>query len=170
VDAIVSMEGSGPSAGEPCFLGYVIAGKNGLGVDWIASQICGFNPLEVYTNLAGVREGLIRGKEIEVSGLSVKEATVPHFKHPPPDLFDKIPPFLRHRVRKFTTPSPYLRFEERCTKCSVCKSNCPSKAISLSPFPTFDYDKCIRCYCCHELCPENVIDLKVPFLSRLFAS
>ncbi len=170
VDAVVSMEGNGPSAGEPRFLGYIIAGKNGLAVDWVASQICGFNPLEIYTNLAARNEGLISEDEIEILGASLEEAIVPDFKHPPLDLFNKVPYFLRHRIRKHTTPFPYLGFKEKCTKCGVCERNCPVEAILLSPFPAFDYDNAFRCYCCHELCTENAIDLKVPFLSRIFSS
>ncbi len=169
VDAVISMEGKGPSAGTPRLTGYVLAGTNAIAVDWVASKICGLNPLDVYTNRAAVERGLISGGEVEVCGVLLEEATLSDFEPPPPDLFDKIPPTVRHSLRRFITPTPYLGYKGRCTKCGICERNCFSKAIRLDPYPTFDYKKCIRCYCCHELCPQNAIEIHTPFLARIFA-
>jgi len=46
--------------------------------------------------------------------------------------------------------------ENRCTECGVCAEVCPTDAVELSPFPTFN-DRCIFCFNCVRECPEDVI-------------
>lgn len=46
--------------------------------------------------------------------------------------------------------------ENRCTQCDICADNCPTQAISLSPFPVFG-DGCIFCFKCVRECPEQAI-------------
>ena len=46
--------------------------------------------------------------------------------------------------------------EEICTKCGVCKEECPAQAIKCDPYPQFG-DACFLCYNCVRLCEEGAI-------------
>ncbi len=170
MDGIIAMEGEGPSSGEPYPLNLLLASSDSVALDVIAAYVIGFNPEEVYTNAVAKELGFWKSlKEIEVTGEKLEEIKTTDFKLPQKDLFDSIPPALRHFLRNLTTAKPVLGYPERCTACLTCKENCPSKAITMkNNKPVFDYQKCIRCYCCHELCPEKALSLAYPFLSRIF--
>lgn len=172
MDGIIAMEGEGPSAGEPYPLNLLLASSDSVVLDIIASQIIGFEPEEVYTNAVAKNLGLWQSlEEIEIAGESLNELKATDFKLPQKDLFDSIPPALRHFLRNRTTAKPVLGYPERCTACRTCEKNCPAQAIKMeNKKPAFDYQKCIRCYCCHELCPEKALRLSYPFLSRIFRS
>ena len=49
MDAIVAMEGEGPSAGSPKKVGVIIASKDAVAVDAVALKITGSNPMNIYT-------------------------------------------------------------------------------------------------------------------------
>jgi len=48
--------------------------------------------------------------------------------------------------------------EDDCTRCGLCREECPVGVISLSPYPHFD-PGCIDCLNCVRLCPEKAIDV-----------
>lgn len=170
MDAIEVMEGKGPSNGEVCQLGLVLASPSGLALDVVAAKLIAFNPTDVLTNRAALERGILpQLNEIEILGESLEDHIQPDFKHPPPNLQDKIPDFLRKKLRNYTTPRPFLHQPSACTGCGVCKENCLVGAISfVEKKPSFNYQMCIRCFCCHELCAKGALDLYTPFLARLF--
>ena len=45
----------------------------------------------------------------------------------------------------------------RCTECGLCADQCPTAAITLSPYPEFG-PACIYCFNCVRLCPEDAIE------------
>jgi len=47
VDAVIGMDGAGPSAGEPKQLGFVMAGADGVAVDAAATHLLGLDPFKV---------------------------------------------------------------------------------------------------------------------------
>lgn len=170
MDAVEAMEGKGPSSGEIRRLGLVLASPNGLALDFVASKLIGFNPTEVLTNRVAMERGILpQLDEIEILGESLEDHIQPDFKHPPPNLQDKLPSFLKKKLRNYTTPRPFLGKPGSCTGCGVCVENCPVEAVSLvDKKPSFNYQTCIRCFCCHELCAEGALDLYTPFLARWF--
>ncbi len=170
MDAIVAMEGEGPSAGDPYPLGLLLASPDSIALDVVSSYLIGFDPEEVYTNAVAKKLGLWGSLgEIEVLGERLEEVKPKDFKLPQKDLFDRVPAGLRHFFRHRTTARPYLGHPQLCTACRTCEKNCPAAAIKMVELkPVFDYQKCIRCYCCHELCPENALSLFYPLLSRIF--
>lgn len=53
----------------------------------------------------------------------------------------------------------YLIYTDVCKRCSICKKNCPTGAISGdkdTPF-VIDQDKCVKCGVCMEKCPFKAI-------------
>lgn len=49
---------------------------------------------------------------------------------------------------------------ELCTKCEICATICPAKAIALDPFPIITKKKCTGCCGCINRCPANALDSK----------
>ena len=61
VDAVVGMEGNGPSSGDPRPLGALIAGRDVFAVDMVAAALVGLQPLAVPTNRIAAARGLLPG-------------------------------------------------------------------------------------------------------------
>ena len=164
MDAVVGMEGNGPSGGDPRNVGLILAGVDTVAVDLVAASVVGIDPLKVLTIRAAVRRGNNTGRlaDVEVLGESVENVKVPAFKLPAKGMdMDSMPPLLRNLVVNQLVLRPWPD-PKRCTRCGVCRQNCPVGAVTLdggSP-AKINQEKCIRCYCCHELCPETAIELK----------
>jgi ferredoxin len=62
VDAIVGMEGEGPSGGDPREIGAIIASADALATDVVAAGLVGFDPLDVLTTRVAVERGLTDGR------------------------------------------------------------------------------------------------------------
>ncbi len=57
--------------------------------------------------------------------------------------------------------------ESLCTRCNICKKECPHSAIALDPFPVFDADRCRNCWNCFNKCPADaIVASKVGTLGR----
>lgn len=170
VDAIVGMEGDGPTWGTPRPVGCIIAGANPLAVDFVISRMMGFAPEQV---------PLFRvtpPPPVEVVGLSLEKTVVHGFIRPRRtdvkdglDAVRLIPERWRDRFGRELVPRP--RADDRlCTGCAQCVKSCPERAIILKYHrAVVDYHRCIRCWCCHEVCPNGAILLVQPFLGRLLA-
>jgi uncharacterized protein (DUF362 family)/Pyruvate/2-oxoacid:ferredoxin oxidoreductase delta subunit len=174
MDAVVSMEGEGPANGRPVETGLILASRDVLALDWIASSIVGYDPLQLpYLVDAASRGAWISGpEEIEIRGLSIAEARPASFELVPlrtGDKFvtDRLPAPLRRLVRNATVARPFFD-HAKCVRCGGCVKICPPKALTFAPDARaasgkrvrVDYDSCIRCYCCHEVCPEDAISLR----------
>jgi uncharacterized protein (DUF362 family)/Pyruvate/2-oxoacid:ferredoxin oxidoreductase delta subunit len=171
MDAVVGMEGDGPSGGTPRHVGAVLASADAVALDVVASAIAGFDPLEVYTNRAAHGRGLgpADADDVDVIGEAWRDLAPPGFAHPARDLSRNMPPGMARWVRKRFASRPFLEHRDACTSCRTCEKNCPVTAIAMEgDRPAFDYDRCIRCYCCQELCPERAIALKTPWAVRAF--
>jgi ferredoxin len=49
---------------------------------------------------------------------------------------------------------------KRCIQCAACALGCPSRAISLRPYPVFS-KRCIGCWACYNNCPTEAITTTV---------
>ena len=190
MDAVIAMEGNGPSGGEPRAANALILGADALAVDAVAAALVGLDPTDVATTAAAVRRGWTTGRleDIELLGDALETLRIEGFRLGTNLSFDPglLPVFLRQllpkrdademergRVRSWSSrwlTQQLLAYPEagaKCTGCGYCARNCPVDAITMvDGRAQMDLKRCIRCYCCHELCPELAIDLKRSWLAR----
>ena len=176
-DAVVGMEGNGPTAGTPRKMGALIASRSPHNLDMVAAKILGFEREELpILNAAYLRgmtpqsfEGLKIHGDVEPLVLSDFERVVERRslefsgdgRSPVKRLFGKI----AGAVLK-TRP----RLDKRaCVGCGVCKNICPAGAIVIKDKKAIiDRKKCIRCFCCQEFCPKSAMRVYRTPLASLF--
>jgi uncharacterized protein (DUF362 family)/Pyruvate/2-oxoacid:ferredoxin oxidoreductase delta subunit len=174
LDAVVGMEGDGPSHGRPRRIGYIVASRSALAADWVAAAIMGYeNPLCVPLMASAAERGMGPGTrdEIILNGADWGELPVKGFKKSS-GLVRAFPTFLRGFVHGLVSISPKLD-AARCVGCGICGKVCPVVAISDAPgsdrkkLPAIDRVKCVACLCCHEMCPTGAMTAHKNLLARL---
>jgi uncharacterized protein (DUF362 family)/Pyruvate/2-oxoacid:ferredoxin oxidoreductase delta subunit len=170
MDAIVGMEGEGPSAGKPKTVGLILASEDSFACDIVASSVVGIGPDEVTTTRAAVARDLTTGRldDIEMVGAAFDSVKIAGFKgvEKGGDMMARMPKPLYPFIERYLRPKPVVRINQ-CTGCATCMSVCPPKAIAMvEKKPHTNYEKCIRCYCCQELCPESAVTIYRPWLSK----
>lgn len=167
MDAVVGMEGNGPSNGTPRHINAILASRDPVALDAVACKMVGLYPFMVPSTRLAHEQGLGIGdiSRIEVLGEPIKDMQIENFKLPSGASFLRAG-VLTHFLRNMLVAKPEL-LRQKCKKCWICIEHCPSGALTKKEdFPSFDYKKCIRCYCCQELCPGNAIELRTPFPGR----
>lgn len=171
MDAVVAMEGNGPSAGRPKEMGLILTSTDAVAIDSIAESLLGFEDGEIETTEIAYQQGLgeKRREKIIVKGESLEKYENLNFSLPSNRFLNYIPKTLITLVGKLLWVRPEPQ-EKRCKRCGDCIKNCPTRAmISKDGFPIIDYDKCINCFCCDEICPHDAIDQKMSWLARKFS-
>ncbi len=167
MDAIVGMEGNGPSSGDPREIGLLLASRDCVSLDAICSHIIGFKKNDILTTqIAGMRNlGVSDLKDIELVGESLEDIVCKDFVLPSNEVITKIPDFLLRLGAETVSVSPFIE-RNKCTSCGLCIKSCPERAISKKPYPVIMKDKCSKCLCCHELCPSDAVLLQRGYLGR----
>lgn len=177
-DAVVGMEGPGPTNGTPRAIGAILVGVNPTAVDVVGAKLMKADPLGLPTISVGIARGYMDSElSVEVVGESVEDLAVEGYKTVTPDGYRpfarSMPKWLQPVVHKLTTQRPTVN-RRKCRGCKKCYEHCPVKAISMVPLKKggvpkakFDYDKCIRCYCCQELCPFGLVKVKSGLVYKL---
>ncbi|WP_287154242.1 DUF362 domain-containing protein [Candidatus Solincola tengchongensis] len=167
MDAVIGMEGNGPSGGSLREVGLLLSSDNGGAVDLAACRLMGVDPLKVPSQRCATERGLApaRLEEIQVEG---HIDPVPGFRVP--STLARLDPggILQRTVfRRLSRPRLSVD-RKRCTACASCVRGCPAEAITLEDYPRFDTTRCIGCYCCYELCPQGAVKVGrlVDFLRR----
>lgn len=175
MDAVIGMEGNGPNAGNPRKVGLIIASRDDVALDAVASSIIGFNPMSVPMIKDAYERGLGNAdmNSIEVLGEDINKVAVPDFKKPSSSAQDfaskYIPDFILAKMFDSSCTSVSSIYEPNCTRCYECIKNCPAKAMSAPDGKVIvDEDKCIGCFCCDEVCNYKAIVMKRSFLGNAF--
>jgi uncharacterized protein (DUF362 family) len=170
MDAVVGMEGRGPSAGNPRQIGLIIASKSCTALDFVATSIVGMDPLTVPT----VKHATDRGMgpksmgEIKVYGVDPATVVIRDFKRADTMNLSRVPAPLLNLASSLVATKPAID-AGKCRKCGICARDCPPKAMFFTgaSVPIIDYGKCIRCYCCQELCPHSAVSVRVPLARKI---
>lgn len=156
IDAVVGMEGDGPSAGRERRLGFIIASRDPVAADAVAAALIKVPPLSVLTTRLCHEAGLGRGDldAIDVVGADLEESAVRDFKRPASVVVN---PSLYRIILSLTQTRPEFD-HDLCKRCGICADSCPVKAISKRDDKmVIDRDACIRCLCCCEVCPHQAV-------------
>jgi uncharacterized Fe-S center protein len=166
IDAVIGMEGNGPTAGKPRKIGCIISSLNPFAADLLAEKIIGFDGM-----CTTVKEAIKRGycpenaDMLKIAGDPVDKFIIKNFQ---PTDADKQPGKILHyfssgKIGKLLSPRPVVD-KNLCRGCGECKNSCPQKTIIIiekgKKFAQINYDNCIKCYCCQELCPFEAIKIK----------
>ncbi|MBR3680497.1 MAG: DUF362 domain-containing protein [Clostridia bacterium] len=176
-DAVVGMEGNGPTAGTPRKIGCLIASHSPHTLDMLAARIIGLDPAGVPTVAAAMERGLVpssldglnvfgKAESFYLSDFeTVTEKRSLEFtgsgKNPIKRLFGKI-------AGAILKTRPVLK-KDLCVGCGVCKNICPAKAITIKDKKAvIDRSLCIRCFCCQEFCPKSAMKVRRTALGSIF--
>ena len=175
-DAVVGMEGNGPTQGSPRKIGCILASESASKLDLLAAKLIGLSVDDVPTLQAAKVRGLIpeTAEALELAG-DAAPFLIPDFKTMPAQssvFFHKAGTgFIGKLVDKFMfqalTPCPKVKKNE-CIGCGKCAKICPAKAITMEKkLPTIDRRACIHCFCCQEFCPKGAMGVHRPAIARL---
>jgi uncharacterized protein (DUF362 family)/Pyruvate/2-oxoacid:ferredoxin oxidoreductase delta subunit len=173
MDAIVGMNGDGPSAGQPFPIGAILAGPDPVALDVAALSLVGHDPISVPVVNKAAARGWTTGHagDLSILGDDLAALRVTGFDLPVGGRseMDLVPEFLLPLATRLLVASPYVT--ARCTGCGVCIENCPVGTIArVGERAQILLSDCIRCYCCHEGCPEQAIELRQSWLGQTLAN
>lgn len=174
MDAVVAMEGDGPSGGRPRHVGALLVGTDGVAVDAVAAQMIGFREGRVPTIAWAAELGLGTAKlsEIEVVGEDPASFDLTGFELPSSGVLNFIPTFVVRALKPWIWVRPEMSAEWGCRgeACGLCVKSCPVDALLMTEAgPVADGEACVECLCCHEVCPENAVRVRLSWLARRFA-
>ncbi len=175
-DAVVGMEGNGPTMGTPRQIGAVLASTSPHQLDLVAASLIGLTKADVPTLEAAFERELIPETAAELSVYGTPEdffisdfKNIPaqssvEFKKDSSKFFGKLTKFFISSALR-SKPAPK---KDECVGCEVCMKICPAKAIVMEQGkPVIDRKACIRCFCCQEFCPKGAMKVKRTFIAKL---
>ncbi len=167
MDAVVGMEGNGPTNGSPRKIGALLTSENPFALDEIAARLVGMEGQVIH-----LQKGRERGyvSETPVLGESPEDLRIPDFL--PPDSAPKstlawLTEFRDGRLMRFFEPHPAID-PKKCVGCGECVRSCPVHTITMDGRrPKIRRSACIKCFCCQELCPKDAVKIKQNFFLKL---
>ena len=170
-DAIMTMEGNGPSGGTPRFMGAILASFNPHALDLAGAHLMNLSANDVPTLAAAVSRGLVPQ---EIGGLRVfgdlESFVIPDYQLTPKQdvtLWGSKNPTIAKILSGMFASRPLID-QPLCVGCGECLRVCPASAITIAnKKASIDKQKCIRCFCCQEFCPHGVIEVHRPPVARL---
>ncbi len=173
MDAVIAMEGAGPSLGDLKQVGLLAASTNPHALDLACCHLIGLAPNQVFTLQKAIERSLVPKKfqELDIQGIEREKLKPIPFKVPASSRSRHVPIRLPAIIDRYfyniLRPSPDF-IHDKCVGCGICARNCPAKCIEMiKKRPYVDLSRCIRCFCCQELCPYHAVEIKRGRLSRL---
>ena len=177
VDAVVAMEGNGPTAGKPRPLGAILAGTDPGKLDLVCARVIGLDPQRVPTLVKAMACGLLlQTEEPEAAGWSedfvaadfdrIENCVSTQFDAQLPGVLGKI---FGGVAKGALASVPAVRARE-CVGCGQCAGICPAHAIGMkNRLPHIDRSVCIRCFCCQEFCPKGAMKVRRPLPAKILS-
>ena len=176
VDGVIGMDGNGPTAGNPKYIGVVAASRSPHALDLVCAKLIGLRREDVPTLEAAYERGLIPSdyRQLDIIG-DVEDMDVSDFDNirtkndllfkntfggKSGELFGKF-------VQACMCSIPRVNQSE-CIGCGKCGQICPASAITMkSNLPRIDRARCIHCFCCQEFCPKGAMMVSRPFVAKI---
>ena len=174
LDAVVGMDGMGPTAGRARPVGFLAASPDAWALDATVMDLLGVRREELFTLADAFKDGHTDWCEPTLYGdppdiLRPDDWRIPQLRtlQMHGKTIEKYLPGLAAWLRRKITPVP--KAGAACTGCGYCAEICPAKAMHIrNGKVSIDEATCIRCYCCHELCQQHGLDMEAGgFIARL---
>lgn len=173
-DAVYGMEGNGPTAGTPRFIGALLASKNPHALDVAGAHIMGLQAKDVPTLSAAVKRGLAPDSvsNLQIYG-KLEDFIVPDYKTVDARKITQIRShgkIVNKTLETLLNHKPVLKHPEKCIGCRECFKTCPAKAIEMvDKRPVINKKTCIRCFCCQEFCPVGALGVHRSVIARVLS-
>lgn len=170
-DAIVGMEGNGPTQGTPRKIGAILASTSPHKLDLAASKLIGLSAQEIPTLIAARERGLIPDgvDNLNICG-DLDSLVIGDYKNIAVKsslLFDSKSKLFGKIAKRALEAKPYV-VKKECKSCQKCKQICPAQAIKMiDGKPVIDRSKCIKCFCCQEFCPFGAMKVHRTLLAKM---
>ena len=176
VDAVVGMEGNGPTAGTPRQIGALLAGEKPWAVDLACVRLINLEPKEVPTLRVEQACGLIpeTAEQLDVEGPLEELCVADYEKILGKSMFftdigggGPVGKAVGRFVRWALDAVPSVNGRE-CIGCAHCEQICPAQAITMkNKRPVIRRKQCIHCFCCQEFCPKGAMKVKRALIARI---
>ena len=173
VDAVISMEGDGPSSGNPRETNFTFCSDSPYELDEYLCRFIGRDPKEIATVRLARERGLCPDFEkIIYQGESFSPVNLcPPSTKKQLDFLNYLPRGLRPAAKKaveaFLSPRPEID-RKSCVGCGKCAESCPAHTIRVQDGKAeILRENCIKCYCCHEMCPIHAVTIRRSRILRL---
>jgi len=158
MDAIIGMEGAGPTNGKIRIINKIISSENGISLDSVMAAMMGLNP-DTIELLQIAKERNLGETDISNIIIDGELKVISGFKTPKNGLLRKIITAVVPHMFDLNKVIPVID-HNKCKICKKCIEVCPVSAMNLTnKFPEADRKKCISCFCCDEHCPYGAIIL-----------
>jgi len=158
MDAIIGMEGAGPTNGKTRIINKIISSDNGISLDTVMAAMMGLKPNTVEL-LQIAKERNLGETDISKIIIDGELKVISGFKTPKNGLLRKIIEVVVPHVFDLNKVIPVID-HNKCKICKKCIEVCPVSAMKLTnKFPEADRKECISCFCCAEHCPYGAIIL-----------